>query len=153
MTLRLLSGAFISGLALITAVTFFVAPGSTMPEPWVIAVLLGLVAASTVVSLVLVGTVRAAHSEDSLASMLTKVQPVHIMRLAITEFPALIAVVLMFLNEEPSWVTAAIATVPTILLMLAFVYPHAGVLSRYERALDADGARTRFTDRMLGRVS
>ena len=153
MTLRVLSGAFIGGIAIITVLMFFVAPDTTVPQPWVLAVLLGLVAAAAVVSLVLVGQVPAASEDDSLGAMLGKVQPVHIMRLALMEAPAILAVVLMFLAEEPSWLTVAIAAVPTILLMLLLVFPHQSVLRRYEQALDSGGAHTRFTDKLLGHAA
>ena len=153
MVLRMLSGSFIGAIAIITGVMVVVAPEIVMPEPWVIAVLLGLVAVATVFSLVLVGTLPAAPRGATLAEMLPKVQSVHILRLALMEAPAMLAIVLMFLSDEPSWVTVAIAAVPTILLMLWLVFPHDGVLRRYERALDAGGARTRFADQLLGRVS
>ena len=153
MTLRVLSGAFISGIAIITAMMFFVAPDTVVPEPWVLAVLLGLVATAAVVSLVMVGQVPAATQGDTVSSMLAKVQPVHVLRLALMEAPAILAIVLMFLTEEPSWVTVTIAAVPTILLMLLLVFPHQGVLRRYERTLDSGGARTQFTDKLLGHVA
>ncbi|QDO89188.1 hypothetical protein FNH13_13350 [Ornithinimicrobium ciconiae] len=153
MTLRMLSGAFIGGIAILTALMVVIAPDMVVPEPWVIAVLLGLVAAGAVLSLVLVGTLPAAPQGATLTELLSKVQAVHIMRLAVTEAPAIIAIVLMFLAEEPSWVTVAIAAVPTIVVMLALVFPHEGVLRRYEKALDAGGARTQFTDKLLGRVA
>lgn len=153
MTLRMLSAAFIGGIAMFTAIMVFIAPEIVMPQPWVIAVLLGLVAVSTLLSLVLVGTLPAASPDDTVASLLPKVQSVHILRLAIMEAPAILAVVLTFLADEPSWVTVAIAAVPTILLMLVVVFPHQGVLRRYEKALDAGGARTQFTDRLLGHLA
>lgn len=152
-TLRMLSGAFIGGIAILTVLMVVIAPDMAVPEPWVIAVLLGLVAAGAVLSLVLVGTLPAAPQGATLTELLPKVQAVHIMRLAVTEAPAIIAIVLMFLAEEPSWVTVAIAAVPTIVVMLALVFPHEGVLRRYEKALDAGGARTQFTDKLLGRVA
>lgn len=153
MTLRMLSGAFIGGIAIFTGLMVVVAPEVIVPEPWVIAVLLGLVAVSAILSLVLVGTLPAADQGTTMSEVLPKVQSVHIMRLAIMEAPALLAVVLMFLGEEPSWITVVIAAVPTIVLMLLLVFPHEGVLRRYERALDAGGARTQFTDKLLGRVA
>ncbi len=153
MTLRMLSGAFIGGIAVFTGIMVVVAPEVIVPEPWVLAVLLGLVAASTVLSLVMVGSVPAASQGDPVGSMLPKVQSVHILRLAVMEAPAILSVVLMFLAEEPSWVTVAITAVPTVLLMLWLVFPHEGVLRRYERALDAGGARTQFADKLLGRLA
>lgn len=151
--LRILSGAFIGALAVIAGAMVLVAPETVVPEPWVIAVLLGLVAVATILGLVMVGQVPAASPGDTLRAMASRVQSVHIMRLAITEAPAMLAIVLTFLTDEPSWVTVAIASVPTIVLMLLFVYPHQGVLRRYERALDDGGARTQFTDKLLGRVA
>lgn len=153
LSLRILSGAFISGIAILTGVIFFVAPDTVLPQPWVIAVLLGLVATAAVVSLVMVGQVPAASEGDNLGVMVSKVQPVHILRLALMESPVILAIVLMFLADEPSWATVAIAAVPTILLMLLLVFPHQDVLRRYERALDADGVHTRFTDKLLGAQS
>ncbi|USQ75243.1 hypothetical protein [Ornithinimicrobium cryptoxanthini] len=153
MTLRVLSGAFIGGIAIIAALMFFVAPETVLPQPWVLAVLLGLVATTAVVSLVMVGQVPAASEDDTVGAMLGKVQPVHILRLALMEAPAILAVVLLFLADEPSWVTVAVAAVPTILLMLLLVFPHQGVLRRYEQALDSGGAHTRFTDKLLGHAA
>lgn len=153
LTLRILSGAFIGALAMITAVMVLVAPETVVPEPWVIAVLLGLVAVATILGLVMIGQVPAAAPGDTVRSMVARVQSVHITRLALTEAPALLAIVLTFLADEPSWVTVAVASVPTIVLMLLFVFPHQGVLRRYERALDAGGARTQFTDKLLGKVA
>ena len=153
MTLRMLSALFIGGIAMFTAIMVFIAPEVVMPQPWVIAVLLALVAVSTLLSLVLVGTLPAASQDDTVASLLPKIQSVHILRLAIMEAPAILAAVLMFLADEPSWVTVAIAAVPTILLMLLLAIPHQGVLRRYEKALDAGGARTQLTDRLLGHVA
>lgn len=153
MTLRMLSGAFIGAIAIFTGMMVVIAPEVIVPEPWVLAVLLGLVAMATVFSLVLVGTLPAVDQGGTLSEMLARVQTVHILRLAVMEAPAILAVVLMFLSEEPSWVTVAVAAVPTILLMLWLVFPHQGVLRRYERVLDAGGARTQFTDKLLGRVA
>ncbi len=153
MTLRVLSGAFIGGIAIIAALMFFVAPETVLPQPWVLAVLLGLVATTAVVSLVMVSQVPAASEDDTVGAMLGKVQPVHILRLALMEAPAILAVVLMFLADEPSWVTVAVAAVPTILLMLLLVFPHQGVLRRYEQALDSSGVHTRFTDKLLGHAA
>ncbi len=153
MALRLLSGAFIGGIAIFTAIMVVIAPETIVPPAWMIAVLLGLVAVAALVSFVMVGSVRPAGGEESTAQLMGRVQPVHMMRLAMMEAPAILAVVLTFVGSEPSWITVAIAAVPTILLMALLVFPHEPVLRRYERALDAGGARTQFTDRLLGRVS
>lgn len=152
MPFKMLSGAFIGAIAILAAVMVLVAPETVLPEPWVIAVLLGLVASSALVSVVLVQQVPAAQPDSSLRDMVGRVQVTHILRLALSEAPVIIAIVLMFLAEEPSWVTVAIAAVPTIILMLLLVYPHEGVLRRYQRALDAGGVNTRFADRLLGRA-
>lgn len=149
----MLSGAFIGAIAILAGLMIVVAPDVIVPEPWVLAVLLGLVAVATVLSLVMVGSLPAASQGDTLRSMMPRVQSVHVLRLAVMEAPVLLSVVLMFLAEEPSWVTVAITAAPTILLMLWLVLPHEGVLHRYERALDADGAHTQFTDKLLGRVA
>lgn len=152
-SLRMLTGAFIGGVIILTVVMFFVAPDTIVPEPWVIAVLLGLVAASAVTSLVLIQQIPAAPPEATLPQIMATVMPTHILRLALTEAPAIIAIVLAFMAEEPSWVTVAVGTVPTVLVMLLLVFPHEGVLRRYERQLDAGGVRTRFTDQLLGHTA
>jgi len=152
MTLRMISGAFIGAIAIIAAIMVVVAPETVLPEPWVIAVLLGLVAAGAVFSLVLVQQVPAASPGSTLQQLLARVQSTHMLRLAVGEAPVILAVVLMFLADEPSWVTVAIAAVPTIIVMLLLVFPHEGVLRRYQKALDAGGVNTRFADRLLGRA-
>ncbi|WP_109474269.1 hypothetical protein [Ornithinimicrobium cavernae] len=153
MTQRFLSGAFIGGIVIITVMMLFVAPDPLLPEPWVLAVLLGLVAVVTLVSVVMVGRVPAASPGDDLGALMSKVQSVHILRLALMEAPVFVALALMFISSEPSWLTVAITAAPTVLLMLVLVFPHEGVLRRYERALDAAGARTQLTDKLLGRVA
>lgn len=149
LTLRLLSGSFIGAIAVFIVIMAVIAPDTTLPDAWVIAVLLGLVAVAALLSALLPSRVPPATPVDSVAAMMVKVQPVHIMRLVLMEFPAILSIALMFISPEPSWVTVAIAAVPTVLLMVLLVFPHAGVLRRYETALDAGGVRTRFTDRLL----
>lgn len=152
MTLRMVSGAFIGAVAILAAVMVLVAPETALPEPWVIAVLLGLVAMSAVLSLVLVQQIPPAQPGSTLVDQLAPVRSTHMLRLALAEAPVILAIVLMFLATDPSWVTVAIAAVPTILMMLLLVFPHEGVLRRYQKALDAGGTNTRFADRLLGRA-
>ncbi|MCK0111347.1 hypothetical protein MWU75_04255 [Ornithinimicrobium sp. F0845] len=152
MSMHILSGAFIGAIAIIAVVMVLVAPETVVPEPWVIAVLLGLVATSALFSLMLVQQIPAAQPGSTLSDMLAKVRVTHMLRLALAEAPVILAIVLMFLASEPSWVTVAIAAVPTVIVMLLLIFPTEGVLRRYQKSLDAAGVNTRFADRMLGRA-
>ena len=150
--LRFFTIGMIGGVAIITAASVIVAPDIVLPAPWVWAILLGLVAVAALGAYVLTDRVPPAAPQASLADLSGAVFPIHVLRCALMELPAMAAFGLAFAMGEPSWVTVAIAAVPAAILMLLLVFPHERVLRRYQGALDSQGAATQFTDRMLGRT-
>lgn len=151
--MRILTLAFLSGPIAFTVVAFFIVPETELPPLWVVAVLLGLVAASVTMVFVLTGTmISSAAKGFSVEGALAQFRALHMASLALLEAPVIVALVLAVGGIAPTWVTVAIAAVPSALAILALAFPHEATLRRVQAQLDTDGTTTRFADRVLGRA-
>lgn len=122
------------GLALLGLLAYFMAPETTLPHPWVAAGVLLLAVVGAAVADVMLRRLPPAPGASP-GQAWARVNAVQVARLAVLEAPGVIALVLMFLTPEPSWVTYATGGLPALLLIVVLGLPRAALLRRYEEQL------------------
>ena len=146
---RLLTFAMGSSLVWIAVALYFVAPAEerwVMPEPWVVAVQLGIGALAyglvTTVGFRTAPLPVGLAPEHATREAVARFRSGMMLRLAFSEATALVSVALMFLVEETSLVVYLVGAVISLVLLAYAAVPRAATIRRVEADLDRAGARS-----------
>jgi membrane protein YdbS with pleckstrin-like domain len=152
---RTLAGALTGSLVLMGAVLFMVLDPRAYPPVWVAAALGALAVAAHVVVEAVGYKVPPvdpdATGDEVRAGALAAYQSSMILRFAICESVAVIALVAAFLVEPQAAKTYLVGGTLSLLLLLWHVWPSERVIRRVEAALDRFGGRSHLGDALHGR--
>ncbi len=141
--LLVLTLAMMGAVALFAAVSALVVPRG-LPPVWAWAALAAMVLLAVLMAQAATRSLGALPAGAGESEAWDRVRAVHVFRLAMLEAPAVLGVFLGFLTG--SWWLCLAAAATSLLAIAALALPHAGLLRRYERVLNADGAAVRLTD-------
>ncbi|MFD1861230.1 hypothetical protein [Aeromicrobium camelliae] len=151
-TLRLIIMAMTSAPLFILVVVVFVLGGfsdATLPPLWMIVGLLLLVAGAFGVARAMESQLTpiplGTHREQAMSQAFQTFQANLFVRVAILEAPLLIGIAMSFVVDHGAW-PALIAGVPTLIAMVASLWPTPSTISRVEQRLDRAGGRSYFSE-------
>ena len=153
--LRTLATALISAVVMFGIVAFFVLGPVGYPPVWVAAAL-GAFAVAAHVAVEAVGY-RApalppgAHGEEAASPGLAAYRSLMMVRFALCEAVAIIALAAAFVVEPQTAKTYLVGGTLSLLLLLWHVWPSERITRRLEQALDRDGGRSGLDDALQGR--
>ena len=152
--LRVMAGALMGSLVVLGVIAVLIGGTWDYPPAWMAWVLGGV--AVVVYGLCELLGYRApaiAPGTEASAAMRTartSFQTGFTLRFALCETPALLALVLLFVQDPPSAMTYVIGGVLALILMAVHVWPGARVIARVERNLDRDGGRSQLAAALRG---
>ena len=151
---RILVGVLASALVMFGIVLFTILPSGEYPPIWVpwalggLAVLSHLLSRSAGFNLTPVpaGTLPA----EAMATALAAFQASLILRFALSEAVALLALVLSFVVVPQTWMTYLIGAVLALVLFAVNVWPSTAVISKVQQQLDREGGQSFLRDALFG---
>lgn len=151
---RILIGALAGGLVIFGIVLYTELPSGDYPPIWVPWALGGLAVISHLLSRraglklkpVPAGTLPAEAMKTAMATF----QALTILRFALSEAVAIVALVLSFVVPPQTWMTYLIGGVLALILLAVNVWPSPTVISRVQQQLDRDGGQSFLGDALLG---
>ena len=151
---RILVGVLASALVMFGIVLFTILPSGEYPPIWVpwalggLAVLSHLLSRSAGFNLTPVpaGTLPA----KAMATALAAFQASLILRFALSEAVALLALVLSFVVVPQTWMTYLIGAVLALVLFAVNVWPSTAVISKVQQQLDREGGQSFLRDALFG---
>lgn len=155
-THRMLVGALIGSLVTLGLVLFLVLDPRAYPPVW-LAAALGVMAVAAHVVVEAVGyrvppIDPDAKAEEIRRGALAAYQNSTVVRFAICESVAMVAVVAAFVVEPQAAKTYLVGGTLSLLLLLWHVWPSERVIRRVEQALDRRGGRSGLSEAMHGRA-
>lgn len=153
--LRTLATALISAVVMFGLVAFFVLGADGYPPVWVAAAL-GALAVAAHVAVEAVGyrvpsLARGADGEEAAAAGLAAYRSSMMVRFALCEAVAIIALAASFVVEPQTAKTYLVGGTLSLLLLLWHVWPSDRGIHRIEAQLDRDGGRSGLADALHGR--
>jgi hypothetical protein len=153
-SIRVLVGTLAGGLVMFGIVLYSVLPGGDYPPLWVPWALGGLAVLSHLLSRtfgfslepVPAGTLPA----EAMATAMAAFQASLILRFALSEAVAIIALVLSFVLTPQTWMTYVIGGVLALILFAVNVWPSPAVISKVQQQLDREGGQSFLGDALLG---
>ncbi|HET6693387.1 MAG TPA: hypothetical protein VFG97_03720 [Pedococcus sp.] len=155
--LRTLASALISAVVMFGLVAFFVLGADGYPPVWVAAVL-GAIAVGAHVAVEAVGyrvpaLPPVARGEEAAAAGLAAYRSSMMLRFALCEAVAIIALVASFVVEPQTAKTYLVGGTLSLALLLWHVWPSDRGIRRIETQLDRDGGRSGLAEAVHGRRS
>ena len=153
--LRTLAGALISAVVMIGVVAFMVLGTAGYPPVWVAAGL-GVLAVAAHAVVEVVGYRWPAlrpgtPAEEAAAAGVAAYRSLMMVRFALCEAVAIIALAAAFVVEPQTAKTYLVGGTLSLLLLLWHVWPSERITRRLEQALDRDGGRSGLADALQGR--
>lgn len=145
---RILSGALIGGLVIFAVVAVVALGTGEYPSPVEAAALFGINVVAEVVGYRTEAVRPDADPESALTTGLEALQQTTILRFAITEAPAILALVWAF-STGSAW-PYLIGAFWSLLCMAWHVWPSRRVATRLERSLDREGGRSGLVAALSG---
>lgn len=153
-SLRVMAMALMSGLVVLGVIAALVGGTWDYPAAWMAWVIGGVaVVAYGLCELVGYRAPALAEGTDADAAMRTAraaFQTGFTLRFALCELPALLALVLLFVQDPPSAMTYLIGGVLSLILMAVHVWPGERAIARVERNLDRAGGRSHLSAALGG---
>lgn len=141
-SLLVLTLAMMGAVAVFAAVSALVVPRG-LPPVWAWVALAAMVLLAVLMAQAAERSLGALPPGAGEAEAWNRVRAVHVFRLAMLEAPAVLGVFLGFLTG--SWWLCVAAAAVSLVAIAVLALPHAGLLHRYERVLNAGGATVRLT--------
>jgi hypothetical protein len=153
--LRTLAAALLSGVVMFGLVAWFVLGADRYPPVWVAAAL-GALAVATHVAVEAVGyrvpaLAPGAEGEQAAEAGLAAYRSSMMLRLALCEAVAIVALAASFVVEPQTAKTYLVGGTLSLALLLWHVWPSDRGIRRVEARLDRDGGRSGLTDAVHGR--
>lgn len=153
--LRILATALISAVVMFGLVAFFVLGADGYPPVWVAAAL-GALAVGAHVAVEAVGyrvpaLARGTDGDEAAAAGLAAYRSSMMVRFALCEAVAIIALAASFVVEPQTAKTYLVGGTLSLLLLLWHVWPGDRGIHRIEAQLDRDGGRSGLADALRGR--
>lgn len=153
-SLRILVGFLSASLVMFGVVLYFVLPNGDYPPIWVPWALGGLAVVSHLLSHTLgfnlkpvpAGTLPA----EAMVMARAAFQASTVLRFALSELVAIVAIVLSFAVPPASWMTYLIGLVLALILLRVNVWPSTAVISKAQQQLDREGGQSFLSDALLG---
>jgi hypothetical protein len=153
-TLRMLVGFLAGSLVMFGVVLYFVIPNGDYPPIWVPWALGGLAVASHLLCQTTGFSLKPVPAgtlpTEAMGAARAAFQASSMLRFALCESVAIIALVLSFAVHPASWMTYLIGLVLALILLRVNVWPSATVISKAQRRLDRDGGQSFLRDALLG---
>ena len=153
-SLRILVGILSAGLVMFGIVLSFILANSDYPPIWVAWGLGGLAVVSHLLCRTVGFNLKAVPAgtppAEAMAMAGAVFQASTVLRFALSESVAIIALVLSFVVLPATWMTYLIGGVLALVLMGVNVWPGAAVIRRAEQQLDRDGGQSYLNDALLG---
>jgi hypothetical protein len=152
--LRILIGVSGSSLVMFGVFVYFILPNGDYPPIWVAWALGGLALTSHLLCQTVgfnlkpvpAGTLPA----EAMAMAGAAFQASSVLRFALSESVAIVALVLSFAVLPASWMTYPIGGVLALILLAVNVWPGTAVISKAQQRLDQDGGQSFLLDALLG---
>jgi hypothetical protein len=153
-TLQILIGFQASSLVVFGIVLHFALPNGDYPPIWVPSVLGSLAVISHLISRTVGFNLKpvpaGAPPTEAIAMARAAFYASAILRFALSELVAIVALSLSFAVLPASWMTYLIGAVLTSILLWLNVWPSPAVISRAQQRLDRDGGQSLLRDTLLG---
>jgi hypothetical protein len=154
MSLRIIIGVVASGLVIFGVVLYYTLPNGDYPPLWVPWALGGLAVTSHLLSqrvgFKLKPVPPGTPPDEAMAMARVAFQASTVLRFALSEAVAIIAIVLSFVVKPASWMTYLIGAVLGLVLLAVNAWPSAGNISKAQQQLDRDGGQSFLRDALLG---
>ena len=151
---RILVSVLASALVVFGVVLYSGLPNGNYPPIWVPWALGGLAVISHLLSRTLGFNLKPVPAgtlpTEAMAMAGAAFQASTILRFALSESVAIIAIVLSFAVPPASWMTYLIGGVLALILLAVNVWPSTSVISKAQQQLDRDGGRSFLGDALLG---
>lgn len=151
---RILVGTLASALVMFGIVLFTVLPSGDYPPIWVPWALGGLALLSHLLSRTVGFNLRPVPAgtlpTEAMATALAAFQASLILRFALSEAVAILALVLSFVVPPQTWMTYLTGGVLALILLAVNVWPSTAVVSKVQRRLDREGGQSFLGDALLG---
>ena len=153
-SLRITIGFLVGGLVVVGVVLYTVLKSGVYPPIWVPWALGGLAVTSHLLCQstgfnrkpVPAGT----PPDEAMAMARAAFHTSTMLRFALSEAVAIVAIVLSLAVQPASWMTYLIGGVLTLILIGVNVWPSAGVIDKAQQRLDRDGGQSFLRDALLG---
>ena len=153
-SLRILVGVLAGSLVMFGIVVYFALPSGDYPPVWVAWALGGLAVISHLLSQRVGFNLKPVPARtlpaESMAMARAAFQTSSLLRFALSESVAIIALVLSFAARPASWMTYLIGLALALILLRVNVWPNAAVISKAQQQLDRDGGQSFLRDALLG---
>jgi len=153
-SLRVIVGTLTVSLVMFAVVLFLVLPNGHYPPIWVPWGLGGLAVLSHLLCRKVGFTIKPVPSGtlpgEAMAMALAAFRTSTIVRFALSELVAIVALTLSFAVAPATWMTYLIGLVLALILLWVNAWPHAAVISKAQQQLDRDGGESFLPDALLG---
>ena len=154
MSLRILVGILAGSLVIFGVVLYNALQNGEYPPVWVAWALGALAATSHLLSRRVGFNLKPVPAgtppDEAMAMARVAFQASTVLRFALSESVALVALVLSFVVQPASWMTYLIGAVLALALLAVNVWPRAGIISKAQRQLDREGGQSFLHDALLG---
>jgi hypothetical protein len=152
--LRMLIGFLAASLVMFGVVLYFVILNGDYPPIWVPWALGGLAVASHLLSQTIGFNLRPVPAgtlpTEAMSAARAAFQASTVLRFALSESVAIIAMVLSFAVHPASWMTYLIGLVLALILLRVNVWPGTAVINKAQQQLDRDGGQSFLRDALRG---
>ena len=153
---RLLVATLAGGLVIFGIALYFELPSGDYPPVWVPWALGGL----AVISHLLIRTIgynlepvpAGTLPAEAMKIALSTFQASTILRFALAEVVAIVAIILSFAISPQTWMTYLTGGVLALLLLAVNVWPRTAIISKVQEQLDREGGQSFLADALYGRA-
>ena len=153
-SLRILVGTLASSLVIFGIVLYNTHKNGDYPPVWVAWALGGLAVASHLLSRRVGFNLKPVPAgtapDEAMALALVAFQTSTVLRFALSEAVALVALVLSFVVLPATWMTYVIGGALALVLLVVNVWPGATIIGKAQRQLDREGGQSFLHDALLG---
>lgn len=151
---RILVATLAGGLVIFGIALYFELPSGDYPPVWVPWALGGLAVISHLLSRTVGFNLRPVPAgtlpADAMKVALTTFQTSTILRFALGEVVAIVAIILCFAVSPQTWMTYLIGGVLAVILLAVNVWPRAAIISKVQEQLDREGGQSLLADALYG---